>query len=106
MFVLGNNDTELVAVSAYHFATVRRCDVVARTLKSEINLSSDKHLRPFRSESFKLSGDGRRVVAATDEYVGIWDTSTGELLKKLSYPTKEVGDTTALASWTALPIPR
>ncbi len=84
-----NNDTELVAVSAYHFATVRRCDVGGRTLKSEINLASDRHLRPFRPATFKLSGDGRRVVAATDEYVGIWDTSTGELLKKLSYPTKE-----------------
>ena len=84
-----NNDTELVAVSTYQLATVRRCDVVGRTLISEINLSSDKHSRPFREGSFKLSGDGRRVVAATDEYVGIWDTSTGELLKKLPFPTKQ-----------------
>lgn len=84
-----NNDTELVAVSAYQHATVRRCDVVGRTLISEVNLVSDKQARPFRDGSFKLSGDGRRVVATTDEYVGIWDTATGELLKKMQYPARD-----------------
>ncbi|MBI1315218.1 TIGR03067 domain-containing protein [bacterium] len=84
-----NGDRELVSVSAYNLATVRRCDVAGRTLISEINLTGDKPSRPFRPETFKLSGDGRRILAATDEYVGIWDTSTGGLLRKLSYPTKQ-----------------
>lgn len=83
-----NNSTELVAVSTYHSATIRRWDLVGMKLRSDIMLSSDRHLRPFREGSFKLSGDGRRVIAATDEYVGIWNTSTGELLKKLPFPTK------------------
>jgi beta-lactamase regulating signal transducer with metallopeptidase domain/WD40 repeat protein len=83
------NDKELVSVSAYHFATVRRSDVLGRKLKSEITLASDKPFRPFRQATFRLSGDGRHVIAATDEYVGIWDSATGDLLKKLSYPTKE-----------------
>ncbi|MBC7821782.1 MAG: M48 family metalloprotease, partial [Planctomycetaceae bacterium] len=84
-----NNNTELVAVETYHFARIRRWDLVGMKLKSDIMLSSDRHLRPFREGSFKLSGDGRRVIAATDDFVGIWNTSTGELLKKLPFPTRE-----------------
>ncbi|MBC8115278.1 MAG: hypothetical protein H7062_12915, partial [Candidatus Saccharimonas sp.] len=84
-----NNSTELVAVETYHFARIRRWDLVGMKLKSDITLSSDRHLRPFREGSFKLSGDGRRVIAATDEYVGIWETTTGKLLKKLPFPTRE-----------------
>ncbi|WP_442508634.1 WD40 repeat domain-containing protein [Novipirellula sp. SH528] len=84
-----DSDRELVAVSSYQRATVRRCNVVTGTLISEVHLTGDKQARPFAEESFKLSGDGRRVVAATDEHVGIWDTSTGELLKKMPYPTRE-----------------
>jgi beta-lactamase regulating signal transducer with metallopeptidase domain/tetratricopeptide (TPR) repeat protein len=80
---------ELVSISAYHFATVRKSDVLGRKLKGEIKLASDKPFRPFRAATFRLSGDGRHVVAATDEYVGIWNSATGELLKKLSYPTKK-----------------
>lgn len=84
-----NNDNELVVVSTYHLATVRRWDLVGKKLISDITLSCDQHLRPFRQGTFKLSGDRRRVTGATDEFVGIWDTATGELLQKLPFPTRD-----------------
>jgi beta-lactamase regulating signal transducer with metallopeptidase domain/WD40 repeat protein len=84
-----NKSKELVVVSTYHVTTIRRWDMVDKKLMSEITLSSDKHLRPFREGTFKLSGDRRRVIGATDEFVGIWDTATGELLKKLPFATKD-----------------
>lgn len=83
-----NNDNELVTASTQSFATIRRWDLVGRRLLSEIKLQADQHGRPFRQETMKLSGDRKRVVAATNEYVGIWDASSGELLKKLPFPTK------------------
>ena len=77
-----NDSTELVSASA----TIRRWDVDANKLKSEIKLTGDKPGRSFDSSTLRLSVDCRRVIALTDEYVGIWDTATGKLLKTLSFP--------------------
>ncbi|HUE72882.1 MAG TPA: M56 family metallopeptidase [Pirellulaceae bacterium] len=84
-----NDGKELVTASTQSFVTIRRWDVVGKNLISEIKLEGDKHGRQFREATLMLSGNRRRVIAATDEYVGIWDTATGELLKKLPFPTRE-----------------
>ncbi len=83
-----HDDKELITVSNQSFATVRRWDLVEKKLISEIKLQGDVHGRQFREGTFVFSGDRKKVVAATDTYVGIWDTTTGELLKKLTFPTK------------------
>lgn len=79
---------ELVTASHQSFITIRRWDLVSMKLLSEIKLQGDKHGRAVRSETLKFSGDRKRVIAATDEYVGIWDTVTGRLLKQLPFETK------------------
>jgi beta-lactamase regulating signal transducer with metallopeptidase domain/WD40 repeat protein len=84
-----NQDNELVTVSTQNFATIRRWDLVGRKLISEIKLAGDVHGRAFREGTLVLSGDRRRVLAATDTYVGIWDAATGELLQKLPFPTQD-----------------
>jgi beta-lactamase regulating signal transducer with metallopeptidase domain len=81
-------DQELVTVANQGFATIRRWDLAAKQLISEIKLQSDVHGRQFRDSTFVFSADRKKVVGATDAYVGIWDTTTGELLKKLAFPTK------------------
>ena len=85
-----NDDTELVTASTQGFVTIRRWDVVGKKLLSEIKLEGDKPGRGFREGTLMFSGDRRRVIAATDEYVGIWETATGKLLTKLPIP--RVGD--------------
>ena len=80
---------ELVTVSMQGGVRVRRWDVSNRSLLSEIQLISDRHARPVRQDTLQLSADARKVIAATDEYVGIWDVSNGELLKKFNIPSKE-----------------
>lgn len=80
---------ELVTASNQSFATIRRWDVGGLKLISEIKLQADKHGRHFHQETLKFSGDRKRIVGATDAYVGIWDTTTGKLLKQLPFPKKE-----------------
>ncbi len=84
-----NDGKELVTASNQSFLTIRRWDVVGMKLISEIKLQADKHGRAFREGTLMFSGDRRRVVAATDAYVGIWETATGKLLKQLPFKTKE-----------------
>ena len=84
-----NEGKELVTASNQSFITIRRWDVVGMKLISEIKLQADKHGRAAREGTFMFSGDRRRLVAATDEYVGIWETATGKLLKQLPFKTKE-----------------
>lgn len=84
-----NNGKEIVTVSFQGGVNVRRWDVANRKLISEIKLASDQHGRQVRHDTLQLSADGERVLAATDEYVGIWDTATGDLWKRLDYPKKE-----------------
>ncbi len=85
----GHEGKELVTASNQSFITIRRWDVVNKKLISEIKLQADKHGRAVRDGTLMFSGDRRRVVAATDEYVGIWDATTGKLLKQLPFQTKE-----------------
>ena len=84
-----NGGKELVTASNQSFITIRRWDVVGMKLISEIKLQGDKHGRAVRDGTLMFSGDRRRVIAATDEYVGIWETATGKLLKQLPFKTKE-----------------
>ncbi|MBI5761457.1 MAG: M48 family metalloprotease, partial [Planctomycetales bacterium] len=84
-----NDGKELVTASTQSFVTIRRWDVVGMKLISEIKLQADQHGRTFREGTLMFSGDQRRVVAATDAYVGIWETATGKLLKQLPFKTKE-----------------
>jgi beta-lactamase regulating signal transducer with metallopeptidase domain len=81
---------ELVTASTQSFATIRRWDLVGKKLISEIKLAGDKHGRSFREGTLMLSADCRRVIAATYDYVGTWETATGQLVKTLSIP--KVGD--------------
>lgn len=60
-----------------------------RRLLSEIKLAADVHGQGFRQETLQLSADGSRVLAATDDYVGVWDSLTGELLKRLQIPKQQ-----------------
>lgn len=85
-FVSG--DKQLMTVSTHGGVNVRRWDLAERQLVSEIKLAADEHGRSFRQDTLQLSPDGRRVIAATDDYVGVWDAATGELLKQLPIPTK------------------
>ncbi|MEI8380483.1 MAG: hypothetical protein WCJ09_10155, partial [Planctomycetota bacterium] len=84
-----NDGKELVTASNQGFITIRRWDVIGMKLVSEIKLRADKHGRPYREGTLQFSGDHRRVIAATDAYVGIWDTATGQLLKQLPFTAKE-----------------
>ncbi len=95
-----NDSTELVVASAYHFVTIRRWDVDGKKLKSEIQLASDKHGSSFRQGTLTLSADRRRVIAATDQYVGIWDTATGKLLQALPIPKVGGNDSVHLLACT------
>jgi WD40 repeat protein/beta-lactamase regulating signal transducer with metallopeptidase domain len=95
-----NRDTELVTVSTQSYATIRRWDVAGKKLISKIKLAGDKHGREFQEGTFRLSADRRRVIAATDAYVGIWDTATGKLLTKLPIPKVEDNDTVRLLTCT------
>lgn len=83
-----NDDQQLITVSNQSFATIRRWDLAEMKLISEIKLHGDVHGRPFREGTFVFSGDRKKVVAATDLYVGIWDTSSGVLLSKMLFPLK------------------
>lgn len=84
-----NSGRELVTASNQSFITIRRWDVIGMKLISEIKLYADKHGRPFREGTMKFSGDRKRVIGATDAYVGIWDAVTGKLLKQLPFKAKE-----------------
>ncbi|MDB5345622.1 MAG: blaR1 8 [Schlesneria sp.] len=95
-----NDGKELVTASIQSFTTIRRWDLVNNKLISEIMLESDKHGRPLRGETLMLSADRRKVIAATDAYVGIWDTSTGKLLKQLQIPKLNDNDTVRLLTCT------
>lgn len=84
-----HDDKELITVSLQGGVNVRRWDVIARTLLSEIKLQSDQHGRPIQQGTLRLSADGRRVIGVTDAYVGVWDSATGHLLRQLPIPQKE-----------------
>ncbi len=84
-----NQDRELRTVSIQGGVNVRRWDMVSRGLISEIKLAADVHGHSFRQETLQLSADGSRVLAATDDYVGVWDSLTGELLKRLPIPKQQ-----------------
>ncbi len=84
-----NGGKELVTASNQSFFTIRRWDIVGMKLISEIKLQADKHGRAVHPRTFKLSGDRRRVIGATDAYVGIWDATTGKLLKQLPFAPKD-----------------
>ena len=81
--------SELVTASNQSFITIRRWDLAGMKLLSEIKLQGDKHGRAALPITLKFSGDRRRVIAATDAYVGIWDAGTGKLLKQLPFEAKD-----------------
>lgn len=81
-----NDDKEVVTVSIERGVTVRRWNVASKQLLSQIKLASDEHGRGFRQGTLQLSADGRKVVAATNDYVGIWDATSGYLQQKLAIP--------------------
>jgi WD40 repeat protein len=83
------DDKELMTVSIQGGVNVRRWDVEGRKLLSEIKLTSDQHARSVRQDTIKLSADGSRVIAATDDYVGVWNAATGDLVKQLPIPRKQ-----------------
>ncbi|MCY2966459.1 MAG: hypothetical protein NT069_22980 [Planctomycetota bacterium] len=82
------NGCEVITASNQSFITIRRWDLAGRSLISEVKLQGDRHGRPVRSGTLKFSGDLKRVIAATDAYVGIWDAVTGQLLKQLPFEAK------------------
>ncbi len=84
-----NNDRELVTLSVQAGVNVRRWDLATGQLMSEVKLSADKHQREYRQETLRLSRNGTRVLGATSDYVGIWDASTGELVRRLPFPKKQ-----------------
>ncbi len=98
--VFDNESKELVTASTQSFVTIRRWDVVGKKLISEIKLAGDKHGRSFHEGTLTLSGDRRKVIAATDAYVGIWETATGSLIKKLPIPKVGDNDTVRLLACT------
>ena len=95
-----NGGKELVTASQQGVATIRRWDVAGGKLVSEIKLLSPKHGLAFRQGSLKLSRDCRQVLAITDEFVGVWDAMTGELLKQLPTPIVGNNDTIYLVDAT------
>ncbi|MFO0903823.1 MAG: M56 family metallopeptidase [Pirellulales bacterium] len=80
---------ELATASLQGGVTLRRWDMAGLKLRSEIKLQADKHGRAFREGTLRFAADRTRVVAATDEYVGIWDAITGQLLRQLPFATKD-----------------
>ncbi len=82
-------DTQLVTATLQGGVNIRRWDLITKQLLSEIKLQSDQHGRPVEQGTVKFSPDGRRVFGVTDAYVGVWDATTGELLKQLPIPKKE-----------------
>lgn len=64
-----NAGKKLVTASTQSFITIRRWDVVGKKLISAIKLEGDQHDRQVREETLLLSGDRRRVIAATVAYV-------------------------------------
>lgn len=82
-------DKELMTVSLQGGVNVRRWNVSSRNLISEIKLQSDQHGRAVKQGTLKISRNGKRVIGVTDDYVGLWDASSGELLRKLAIPKKE-----------------
>jgi len=84
-----NDDKEVVTVSIEGGVNVRRWNVASKQLLSEIKLASDEHGRDFRQGTLQLSADGRKVVAATNDYVGIWDAVSGDLQQKFDIPKNE-----------------
>lgn len=77
---------ELVSVATEHAVTVRTWDVVEQKLKREVKLDSDKHGNFFLTGRTLLSADGRRVAAIVSGQVGVWDATTGALVKMLELP--------------------
>jgi beta-lactamase regulating signal transducer with metallopeptidase domain/WD40 repeat protein len=84
-----NDDKEVVTVSIEGGVNVRRWNVASKQLLSEIKLASDEHGRDVRQGTLQLSADGQKVVAATTDYVGIWDAVSGDLQQKFAIPKKE-----------------
>lgn len=95
-----NDDKEIVTASLQGPITIRRWDVPGKKLISEIKLEADKHERDVNLETMRLSGDRKRIIAATDAYVGIWDTATGKLLKTLTIPKIDNNDTVRFLACT------
>jgi beta-lactamase regulating signal transducer with metallopeptidase domain/WD40 repeat protein len=89
---------ELVTASVYPYAMIHRWDIAGGQLASEVKLTCGKHGTSFHG--LILSADCRRAIAATDGYVGIWDTSTGRLIKTLPIPKIEVNDRVRLLTCT------
>ncbi|MCA9193591.1 MAG: PQQ-binding-like beta-propeller repeat protein [Planctomycetales bacterium] len=84
------DDKQLVTVCLQGGVDVRRWNISDRTMVSEIKLTADQHGRHYRQGTARLSADSKRVVGATDAYVGVWDSQTGELLRKLEVPQKKL----------------
>lgn len=77
---------ELVSVATEHDVSIRHWDVVEKKLKKEVKLETDQHGNIFLQTDLTLSGDRRKVVAIEDPHVGIWDTQTGKVVQKLTFP--------------------
>ena len=85
-----NDGKELVTASTQGFVTIRRWNVVGKKLIGEIKLEGDKPGREFREETLTLSADRRRVIAATDEYVGNLGDGNGQAARpSCRFKTKE-----------------
>lgn len=95
-----NDDKEIVTASLQGPITIRRWDVPGKKLISEIKLEADKYGRDVNLETMRLSGDRKRIIAATNAYVGIWDTTTGKFLKRLTIPKIDNNDTVRFLTCT------
>ncbi|MCI0681104.1 MAG: DUF1559 domain-containing protein [Gemmataceae bacterium] len=76
----------LVSVATEHDVAIRTWDLGPRKLKHEIKLADVKHANSFLDGHMLLSADRKRLVAIMENEVGIWETATGKLVKKLSLP--------------------
>ncbi len=83
----GAAGNELVAVSYQAgVTTVRRWKVANGELVSEVRLDIDEPVDSRRLNTVRISSDCQRVLASMGGSVGIWDATTGQLVRELEIP--------------------
>ena len=80
------DQSHLVTVSTESDVRIRKWDTAQQKLASEIKLETDKHGNRFLQSHLTLADGCRRVIATIDGKVGIWDATTGKVVRMLDLP--------------------
>jgi len=91
----------LISVSTEHDVAIRTWDLSEKKLQHEVKLETDRVGNFFLTGHLTLSADCQRVAATLEGQVGIWDASTGKLIKMI--PPKQQSRAESVGAFSTLP---